>query len=118
MATAQMRGTRLQICCRFTVSLSERRGTMSVPGTVDRLEEKCLRAVYELAGRKPIGAISFAKVRRALGHSKGEVEQACDFWANRGILEWTGCNQVALTPVGLRRADHFAKTAWRFHIPF
>jgi Mn-dependent DtxR family transcriptional regulator len=90
---------------------------MSVPRTVERLEEKCLRAIYELAGRKPIGVISFAKVRRALGHSTGEVEQACDFWANRGILEWTGRTQVALTPVGLRRADHFAKTAWWFRTP-
>ena len=90
---------------------------MSVPGTMDRLEEKCLRVVYELAGRKPIGVISFAKVRRTLGHSKSEVEQACDFWANRGILEWTGRSHVALTPVGLRRADHFAKTAWCFQSP-
>jgi Mn-dependent DtxR family transcriptional regulator len=107
---------RPRFTCRFAVPLSERRNVMSVPGT-HHLEEKCLRVIYELAGRKPISVISFAKVRRALGHSKGEVEQACDFWSNRGILEWTDRSQVALTPVGLRRAEHFATTAWRFRIP-
>lgn len=86
---------------------------MSVPGTMDLLEEKCLRAVYELAGRKAVNAISLAKVRRALGRSKGDVEQACHFWASRGILEWAGCYQIALTPVGLRRADHLEKIRWQ-----
>jgi Mn-dependent DtxR family transcriptional regulator len=90
---------------------------MGVPRTMARLEERCLRAIYELVGRKAISVISLAKVRRALGNSKGEVEQACDFWANRGILEWTDRKQVALTPVGLRRADHYAKTAWRLQAP-
>ena len=110
-------GNEAAVALVLAVPLSERRDVMSVPGTVDRIEERCLRAVYELVGSKPIGLISFAKVRRALGHSKSEVEQACDFWANRGILEWKDRNQVALTPVGLRRADHFAETAWRVESP-
>jgi hypothetical protein len=85
---------------------------MSAQKTKERLEEKCLRTVYELMGTKTIGVIPFTMVRRSLGRSKGEVEQACDYWANRGILEWKDRKLVALTPVGLRRADHFAQTAW------
>ncbi len=88
----------------------------SVQSTMDRLEERCLRTIYELAGGKAIQAISFASIRRALGRSRGEVEQACDFWVRRGMLEWADRGrhgQVALTPVGLRRADHFAMIAWR-----
>ncbi len=90
---------------------------MSVPRSLDRLEERCLRAVYELAGRRAVNAISFTKVRRALGHSKGDVEQACHFWTSRGILEWADANQIALTPVGLRRADHLATIKWRPRTP-
>ena len=89
----------------------------SVTGTRDRLEEKCLRTVYELAGGKAIIAISFGAVRRALGRSKREVEQVCDFWASRGMLEFADRKRVALTPVGLRRANHMAMTGWRPHAP-
>jgi hypothetical protein len=33
-----------------------------------------------------------------LGRSDKEVEQASDFWADRGVVEWTGIGML-LSPV-------------------
>lgn len=91
---------------------------MSVLQTMDRLEGDFLRSVYELAGRKAKSAISFAEVRRKLGHSEEEAERACEFWADRGMLEWTTFGHVALTYMGLRRAERLAGRGWRPRVPF
>ncbi len=91
---------------------------MSVLQTVDRFEGDFLRGVYELAGRRAKSAISFVEVRGKLGHSEDEAEKACEYWADRGILEWTNLGHIALTHMGLRRAERLAERGWRPQIPF
>jgi hypothetical protein len=91
---------------------------MSVLGTMDRLEGDFLRGVYELGGRKAKSAVPFAEVRTALGHSYDQAERACEFWADRGIVEWTTLGHIALTYMGLRRAERLAERGWRPQTPF
>jgi len=85
---------------------------MQVSQTVSSLEQEYLCALYELAGRAAKKAVSYGDVRSALGHSAEEVEKACDFWADRGMIEWTTLGHVALTHMGLRRAERLASGGW------
>jgi Mn-dependent DtxR family transcriptional regulator len=87
---------------------------MSVLGTARSLEHDYLHVLYELAGRAAKSAVSYNEVRMELGRSDKEVEQASDFWADRGVVEWTGIGHVALTRVGLRRAERLAGRGWSF----
>jgi len=73
-----------------------------------------LRTVYELADGKAKSAVSYGDVRMELGHSEAEAERACGFWADRGILEWTARGHIALTYMGLRRAERLARRGWSF----
>jgi hypothetical protein len=91
---------------------------MSVLEATGRLERDFLRGVYELAGRRPKSAVSFVEVRGKLGHSEDQAERACEYWADRGIIEWTTLGHIALTYMGLRRAERLAERGWRPHIPF
>lgn len=84
------------------------------PHSMGGLERDYLRTVYELAGRKAKSAVSFAEVRVESGHSEDEAESACDFWADRGILEWIALGHIALTHVGLRRAERLERRGWSF----
>jgi Mn-dependent DtxR family transcriptional regulator len=79
---------------------------MKVLGTVDCLEQDFLRTVYELADRKAKKAIAFSDVSTSLGRSDEETDQACDFWTDRGVVEWTRLGHISLTYMGLRRAQH------------
>ncbi|MFH0916218.1 MAG: hypothetical protein V1912_07200 [bacterium] len=85
---------------------------MRVRQTMDGLERDYLRAVYEMAGRRAKSAVSYGEVRLDLGRSEDEAERACDFWADRGILEWTALGHIALTHMGLRRAERLARRGW------
>jgi Mn-dependent DtxR family transcriptional regulator len=87
---------------------------MRVPQTANGLEHDYLRALYELAGRKAKSAVSYGEVRMELGRSEEEAEQACDFWADRGVVEWPAFGHVALTHMGLRRAERLASRGWSF----
>ena len=85
---------------------------MRVSQTADGLERDYLRALYELAGRAAKSAVSYADVRMELDRAAEEVEKACDFWADRGMVEWTTIGHVALTHMGLRRAERLASRGW------
>jgi Mn-dependent DtxR family transcriptional regulator len=87
---------------------------MNVTQTADRLEHDYLRTLYELSGRKAKCAVAYSDVRLELGGTEEEAERACDFWADRGILEWTALGHVALTHVGLRRAERLENRGWSF----
>lgn len=87
---------------------------MRVPQTANGLEHDYLRVLYELAGRKAKNAVSYGEVRMELGRSEKEAEEARDFWADRGIVEWTALGHVALTHMGLRRAERLASRGWSF----
>ena len=82
--------------------------------TMSRPERDYLRTVYEMAGKQAKSAVSYHDVRRELGHSEYEAERACGFWADRGILEWTALGHIALTHLGLRRAERLASRGWSF----
>jgi hypothetical protein len=86
----------------------------AVPQIMGGVERDYLRTVYELAGRRAKSAVSFAEVRTESGHSQDEAESACDFWADRGILEWTTLGHIALTHMGLRRAERLERRGWSF----
>jgi Mn-dependent DtxR family transcriptional regulator len=87
---------------------------MRVPQTANGLEHDYLRALYELAGRQAKNAVSYGELRMEFGRSEEEAERACDFWADRGIVEWTALGHVALTHMGLRRAERLASRGWSF----
>ena len=77
--------------------------------TVDRLEREFLSTVYELADRRAKNAIAFTRVSASLGRSEEETDRACDFWTDRGVVEWARLDHIALTHVGLRKAQHLAR---------
>ena len=81
-------------------------------------ESEFLRAVYELTERKAKCAIAFVEAQVKCGYSEKEADEACDFWADRGIVEFPILGHVALTHLGLRRAERLAERGWRPQIPF
>lgn len=87
---------------------------MRLRQTMNGLERDYLRTVYEMADGKAKSAVSYGEVRTELGHSEDEADRACGFWADRGILEWTALGHIALTYMGLRRAERLARRGWLF----
>ena len=87
---------------------------MRVLQTADGLETAYLRVVYEMAGKKAKSAVSYGEVCMELGRPEHEAERACDYWADRGMLEWTAFGHIALTHMGLRRAERLARGGWSF----
>ena len=87
---------------------------MRVMQTSNSLEHDYLRTLYELAERKAKNAVSHVEVRLELGGSEEEAERACDFWADRGMVEWTALGHIALTHMGLKRAERLASRGWSF----
>jgi hypothetical protein len=85
---------------------------MQVLQTVSAMEHQYLRTLYELAGKQAKRAVPYGEVWLESGFSEEESERACDFWAERGIVEWTALGHVALTHIGLRRAEHLANRGW------
>jgi Mn-dependent DtxR family transcriptional regulator len=87
---------------------------VNVMQTANRLEHEYLRTLYELSGRKAKSAVPYGDVRLELGGTDEEAERACDFWADRGIVEWTALGHVSLTYLGLRRAERLENRGWAF----
>jgi hypothetical protein len=91
---------------------------MTTTGVVDLTKHEFLRAVYELAGMRAKLAIAFTDAQEKAGHSDFVADEACGFWADRGILEYPSYNRVALTHMGLRRAHRMAERGWQPEVPF
>ena len=91
---------------------------MRIPDVVDSVEHGFLRAVYEVADGKAKWGVAFVEAQARSGQSEGEADRACDFWTERGILEFPSLNHVALTHLGLRRAQRLAERGWRPYTPF
>jgi Mn-dependent DtxR family transcriptional regulator len=87
---------------------------MVVQQIMDRSERDYLRVVYELAERKAKSGVAFDEVQDELGYSEAQADGACEFWVTRGVLEWLGRGHVALTHIGLRRAERLAARKWSF----
>jgi hypothetical protein len=91
---------------------------MITTGIVDVTKHEFLRAVYELTDMRAKLAVAFTEAQERAGHSECQADEACGFWADRGILEYPSYNKVALTHVGLRRARRMAERGWRSDAPF
>jgi Mn-dependent DtxR family transcriptional regulator len=85
---------------------------MPVRQTIDLLERDYLRAVYEMSGRQAKSAVSYWDVSAELGCSEDDAERFCGHWVDRGMLEWVAFGHIALTHVGLRRAERMARRGW------
>jgi Mn-dependent DtxR family transcriptional regulator len=85
---------------------------MRVSQIASALERDYLRVLYELAGKEAKSAVSYGDVKTELGCPAEECDEACDFWADRGVVEWTTIGHVALTHLGLRRAERLAGRGW------
>jgi hypothetical protein len=91
---------------------------MTATGVADLTKHEFLRAVYELTDMRAKLAISLIDAQQKAGHSEFDADEACGFWADRGILEYPSYNKVALTYVGLRRAHRMAERGWQPEVPF
>ena len=85
---------------------------MRVSQIANGLEHAYLRTLYELAEREAKRSVFYGDVSLELGLSAEDAEQACDHWAERGVVEWTTLGHVALTHLGLRRAERLAARGW------
>ena len=71
-----------------------------------------LKALYEMADGKAMHAVFYGDITRALDWPPDRGDEVAYFWVDRGVLEWTTFGQVALTQIGLRRAERFAGCGW------
>jgi len=78
------------------------------------VEHAYLRVLYELAGGQAKSSVFYGDVSGELSCSEEEAGQACDFWADRGMVEWTALGHIALTHLGLRKAERLASRGWSF----
>lgn len=91
---------------------------MKVLETSSSIERDFLLAVYELTERSAKRAVTFVDAQLRSGSSEEEADLACGFWADRGVLEFTSLGRVALTYIGLRRANRLAERGWLPQTPF
>ncbi|MCX8032193.1 MAG: hypothetical protein N3B14_02195 [Thermoleophilia bacterium] len=85
---------------------------MRVLESTTALQQEILRVTYELAGGEARKPVFFGDLRSDLDATAEEVERACEFWAERGILDWVTLGHVALTHMGVRRAERLAARGW------
>jgi Mn-dependent DtxR family transcriptional regulator len=76
------------------------------------LELEYLRALYELAGGKAKSSVFYGDISRELDWPPDKADEVAYFWADRGMLEWTTFGNVALTHMGLRKAERLANNGW------
>jgi hypothetical protein len=83
---------------------------MGISKVVECTEDRFLRVVYELADKRAKHSVAFADAQTKAGHSETEADRVCGFWADRGILEFPRVNHIALTHMGLRKAQRLTST--------
>ena len=76
------------------------------------LELAYLRALYELAGGKAMRAVFYGDISRELDWPPDRADEVAFFWVDRGVLEWIGFGDLALTALGLKRAARLASHGW------
>lgn len=72
---------------------------------IGQAEQRYLRAIYELADGKAKTGVSYTELQEQLALSDDDADHFCDFWVRRGIVAWSTLGHIALTNVGLARAD-------------
>jgi hypothetical protein len=76
------------------------------------LELAYLRVLYEMAGGKAMQNVFYGDISRELDWPPDRADEVAFFWVDRGILEWTTFGHVALTHLGLKRAERLATHGW------
>lgn len=71
-----------------------------------------LRTVYRLSGERLSDGISLDEVRAELGLTDDATDRACDFWARDGVLRFSAAEHLALTYLGVRRAESLERGGW------
>jgi hypothetical protein len=71
-----------------------------------------LRTVHEAARKGLTYAISFEEVRARLGLREDAADRARDFWVREGVLRCFPAGHLALTKVGVRRAEWLEQVGW------
>lgn len=84
-------------------------GVMVLREAIGQAEQQYLRAVYLLADCEAKTPVSFREIQKYLGLGDEEAERCCDFWTDKGVLEWSTLGHIALTHVGFARAEHIRK---------
>jgi Mn-dependent DtxR family transcriptional regulator len=75
-------------------------------------EIEYLRVLYELTGGKAMSAVFYGDISRELDWPPDKADEIAYFWVDRGMLEWTTFGHVALTALGLKKAERLATTGW------
>jgi glucosyl-3-phosphoglycerate synthase len=78
---------------------------------VGKAEQRFLQAISDLAAGEAKVAVSFREVQEFLSYADGEASHCCDFWADRGAIEWPALGHIALTHLGLARAERNGSTS-------
>ena len=87
---------------------------MRVPAALGglTLELAYLRVLYEMAGGRAMHAVFYGDISRELDWPADRADEIAYFWVDRGMLEWTTFGHVALTHMGLRKAERLANNGW------
>ena len=87
---------------------------MRVPAALGglTLELAYLRVLYEMAGGRAMHAVFYGDISRELDWPADRADEIAYFWVDRGMLEWTTFGHVALTHLGLKRAERLANHGW------
>jgi Mn-dependent DtxR family transcriptional regulator len=75
-------------------------------------ELEYLRVLYELSGGVDRTPVFYGDISRELDWSPDKADEIAYFWVDRGMLEWTTFGHVALTHMGLRKAERLAANGW------
>jgi Mn-dependent DtxR family transcriptional regulator len=87
---------------------------MRMPAAVSglALELAYLRVLYELAGGQAKNSVFYGDISRELDWPPDKADEVAFFWVDRGMLEWTNFGHVALTYLGLKKAERLANNGW------
>jgi glucosyl-3-phosphoglycerate synthase len=71
---------------------------------IGRAEQRYLQAICDLAAGEVKVPVSFREVQEYLSYTDNEASRCCDFWTDRGAVDWPALGHIALTHLGLAQA--------------
>ena len=77
-----------------------------------RTKRDFLHTVYGVEGKGVENGVSFEEVRAYLGLQEDAADRARDFWVREGVLRCSPLGHLALTYVGVRRAERLEQGGW------
>lgn len=86
------------------------RAASTMTGLASELEY--LRVLYELSGGADRIPVFYGDISRELEWPAEKADEIAYFWVDRGMIEWATFGHVALTHLGLRKAERLAGSGW------